>query len=245
MKRYGFTLIELLVVIAIIAILAAILFPVFAQAREKARQTQCLSNCRQMGIAVQMYTQDYDETLPTVRMMGTPGESWIVLVQPYVKNELLRRCPSDGSPAWNDTQNPRLTSYGFNAYFDPFHPPYGNHMQGRPMTLASVNFPANCVFAAELAERHSRTGMLIRGDHFMPMYWGNPPRVVDSQMNMMTWDMERRIPTTLAITRHSGGSNYVFVDGHAKWHKFEQTWQQTPGQPPTRDWYDPMRTENL
>ncbi|GIV07354.1 MAG: hypothetical protein KatS3mg017_0556 [Fimbriimonadales bacterium] len=77
-------------------------------------------------------------------------------------------------------KNPRLTSYGFNAYFDPFHPPYGNHMQGRPMTLASVNFPANCVFAAELAERHSRTGMLIRGDHFMPMYWGNPPRVVDS-----------------------------------------------------------------
>lgn len=77
MRRNGFTLIELLVVIAIIAILAAILFPVFAQAREKARQTMCLSNSRQMGLAVQMYTQDYDEVLPTVRMMGTPGESWI------------------------------------------------------------------------------------------------------------------------------------------------------------------------
>jgi prepilin-type N-terminal cleavage/methylation domain-containing protein len=125
LKNAAFTLIELLVVIAIIAILAAILFPVFAQAREKARQTSCLSNCRQMGIALQMYVQDFDETLPTVRMMGTPGESWLVLVQPYIKNVLLQRCPSDTSSHWNATP-PRLSSYGFNAYFDPFHPPYGS-----------------------------------------------------------------------------------------------------------------------
>jgi prepilin-type N-terminal cleavage/methylation domain-containing protein/prepilin-type processing-associated H-X9-DG protein len=223
MRRNGFTLIELLVVIAIIAILAAILFPVFAQAREKARQTQCLSNSRQMGLAVQMYTQDYDEVLPTVRMMGTPGESWIVLIQPYVKNEL----------------------YGFNAYFDPFHPPHGSPTSPRPVTLASIQFPSQCIFSAELAERNSKyPNMLIRGDHFMPMYWGNPPRVVDGMRNDRLWDAVRGIPTTLAITRHSGGSNYVFTDGHAKWHKFEQTWQQTPGQPPSRDWYDPTRTEN-
>lgn len=132
-----------------------------------------------------------------------------------------------------------------NAYFDPFHPPHGSPTAPRPVSLAVIQRPAECIFSAELAERHSRTGILIRGDHFMPMYWGNPPRVVDSQMNMMTWDMERRIPTTLAITRHSGGANYVFTDGHAKWHRFEQTWQQTPGQPPTRDWYDPMRVENF
>ncbi|MFN7019486.1 MAG: DUF1559 domain-containing protein [Fimbriimonadales bacterium] len=246
MKRNGFTLIELLVVIAIIAILAAILFPVFAQAREKARQTQCLSNCRQMGIAVQMYTQDYDEVLPTVRMMGTPGISWIVQIQPYVKNELLRRCPSDGSPAWNDPQNPRLTSYGFNAYFDPFHPPHGSPTAPRPVALAAIQRPAECVFVAELAERNSKyPNMLILGDHFMPMYWGNPPRVVNAMMNDRLWDAQRGVPTTLAITRHSGGANYVFTDGHAKWHKFEQTWQQTPGQPPTRDWYDPLRTENF
>ena len=139
MRNKGFTLIELLVVIAIIAILAAILFPVFAQTREKARQTMCLSNSRQMGLAVQLYVQDYDEALPSVRMMwqGIPTpQSWIDQIQPYVKDTLLRRCPSDNSPAWNDTQNPRMTSYGFNAYLDPFHPPYGDPMNPRPFRLA-------------------------------------------------------------------------------------------------------------
>ncbi len=101
MKR-GFTLVELLVVMAVIAILAAILFPVFSQVREKARQTQCLSNSRQLGLAVQFYTQDWDEKTPTVRMMwmhGLTGNSWIDLVQPYVRTRLLHRCPSDNSPA--------------------------------------------------------------------------------------------------------------------------------------------------
>ncbi len=243
MRNRGFTLIELLVVIAIIAILAAILFPVFTQAREKARQTMCLSNCRQMGIAVHMYVQDWDETLPTVKMMGTPGTSWIEQVQPYVKARLLQRCPSDNSPAWQEDP-PRPTSYGFNAYFDPYHPPHGSPTNPRPVSLASVGLPAQCIWSAELAERNSATGMLIKGDHFMPMYWGNPPRVVDPMMNMRLWDAQHGIPTTLAITRHNGGANYVFVDGHAKWHRFEQTWIQVPGQPPLRDWYDPSRTEN-
>jgi prepilin-type N-terminal cleavage/methylation domain-containing protein/prepilin-type processing-associated H-X9-DG protein len=245
MRRNGFTLIELLVVIAIIAILAAILFPVFAQAREKARQTMCLSNSRQMGLAVQMYTQDYDEVLPTVRMMGTPGESWIKLIQPYVKNELLRRCPSDNSPAWNDTQNPRITSYGFNAYFDPFHPPAWQPDQPAPCDAGvdSVPVAVHLLGGAGGAQQQ----VPEHADSRRPLYadvLGQPPRVVDGMMNDRLWDATRGVPTTLAITRHSGGSNYVFTDGHAKWHKFEQTWQQTSGQPPSRDWYDPTRTEN-
>jgi len=111
--RRGFTLIELLVVIAIIAILAAILFPVFAQARDKARMTACLSNCKQLGTAFMMYTQDYDEQFPFV----TCGDSysnqggscsgpwfrgslpWPLSIQPYVKNYGIYSCPSDGDKA--------------------------------------------------------------------------------------------------------------------------------------------------
>jgi prepilin-type N-terminal cleavage/methylation domain-containing protein/prepilin-type processing-associated H-X9-DG protein len=244
MRYRAFTLIELLVVIAIIAILAAILFPVLSQAREKARAAACLSNCRQMGIAVQLYVQDYDETLPTVRMRWqdmTTGLSWLEQIQPYVRTKLLQRCPSDMSTTWNEDP-PRLSSYGLNAYFDAFHPPYGNRMAPRPMALASVAQPAQCVYIAELGERNTKNGMAVKGDHFMPMYWGNPPRVVDMMMNSRLWDDATQTPTTLAITRHFGGSNYVFVDGHAKWHRFEQTFQQVRGQPPHVDWYDPMRS---
>ncbi len=108
--RSGFTLIELLVVIAIIAILAAILFPVFAQAREKARQTSCLSNLKQLGTAVMMYTQDYDETYPTQFQnpyATCPGGSsayaledncreatWMGGIFPYVKSRQVYVCPS-------------------------------------------------------------------------------------------------------------------------------------------------------
>jgi prepilin-type N-terminal cleavage/methylation domain-containing protein/prepilin-type processing-associated H-X9-DG protein len=238
-SRAAFTLIELLVVIAIIAILAAILFPVFAQAREKARQTSCLSNMKQMGLALQMYVQDYDEGLPTVKMMGTPGESWLVIVQPYIKSLLLQRCPSDTSTTWTAT-TPRATSYGFNAYFDPYHPPYGS-TTGNTYTLAGINYPSETVFATELAEyTNGDITKPIKADHFMPQFWGSPSRATG--MMMGGWDMMKREPTTLAIRRHAGGSNYVFTDGHAKWHRFNQTFAQIPGSAPTRDWYDPQRT---
>src|SRR5688572_28176774 len=101
-QQRGFTLIELLVVIAIIAILAAILFPVFAQAREKARQTACLSYHKQLGTAVMMYAQDHDELFPPERIGGTrnqidakgTGWTWRWAMQPYVKSEKIWVCPS-------------------------------------------------------------------------------------------------------------------------------------------------------
>ena len=98
-QQRGFTLIELLVVIAIIAILAAILFPVFAQAREKARQASCLSNLKQLGTAQMMYAQDYDETYPKAYHQTPQGDvGWYLLIQPYAKNTKIFRCPSDRNP---------------------------------------------------------------------------------------------------------------------------------------------------
>jgi prepilin-type N-terminal cleavage/methylation domain-containing protein/prepilin-type processing-associated H-X9-DG protein len=142
----AFTLIELLVVIAIIAILAAILFPVFAQAREKARQTSCLSNMKQISYAVHMYAQDYDEMLPTLEHGGHLG--WIDQIEPYSKNSQIRRCPSDSS----FTVAGRRTSYAVN-----------NEMNG--IGLAVVTMPSGTIYAAEQAD--GRTG-----DHYHPGSWG-------------------------------------------------------------------------
>ncbi|HIE51339.1 MAG TPA: DUF1559 domain-containing protein, partial [Armatimonadetes bacterium] len=104
-KRYGFTLIELLVVIAIIAILAAILFPVFAQAREKARTASCQSNLKQIGLAASMYSNDYDEKfVPMWTQSWFQGQSgrvwWMGLLQPYIKNVQIFGCPTGIAYGW-------------------------------------------------------------------------------------------------------------------------------------------------
>ncbi|HET6387181.1 MAG TPA: DUF1559 domain-containing protein [Armatimonadota bacterium] len=140
-RRSGFTLIELLVVIAIIAILASILLPVFAQAREKARQTQCMSNCKQMADAVMMYVQDYDEVTPLFYFTHNPPytrwanpsrATWVWAVQPYIKTWEVYHCPdmvdatTNGDSLWdpnnqyNNAANLSLwEGYGWNAdYMD-------------------------------------------------------------------------------------------------------------------------------
>jgi prepilin-type processing-associated H-X9-DG protein len=73
----------------------------------------------------------------------------------------------------------------------------------------------------------------------MPMMWGTPPKVSDPDGMEEQWDPDAREPKQVAIRRHQGGANYAFTDGHAKWLRFERTWQQNPGEPPTIDWYDP------
>ena len=147
-RQRGFTLIELLVVIAIIAILAAILFPVFAQAREKARQASCMSNLRQYATATFMYIQDYDETFPmSAYQNGTCVATFYWQVQPYVKNAAVTQCPS--SPEAMDVpgmfagaggacaNTPRFTSYSVNLDL------FANGYAGSPgIGLAALNDPA-------------------------------------------------------------------------------------------------------
>ncbi len=124
-KHRGFTLIELLVVIAIIAILAAILFPVFAQAREKARQASCLSNEKQIGLAVLMYTQDYDENYPEGRDwvdgLTDVNHTWLGFVQPYVKTYAIFGCPDDSMAFKKSTAPGTWTSIGQSYTANAYH----------------------------------------------------------------------------------------------------------------------------
>ncbi len=121
MRRRGFTLIELLVVIAIIAILAAILFPVFAKAREKARQTSCLNNAKQLGLALLQYAQDYDEVMVPCYLSNTsPTVYWVHSVEPYLKNTQITKCPSatGGPPCYGYNHN-YLTSASLGSIVSP------------------------------------------------------------------------------------------------------------------------------
>jgi prepilin-type N-terminal cleavage/methylation domain-containing protein len=172
MRHHGFTLIELLVVIAIIAILAAILLPVFSRAREKARQTSCLNNMRQLSLSVQMYLQDHDEGFPpstnyTVPM-DNPSRTWMTVVQPYLKNWQLFICPSATASLSSrtfDWSNRGEVSIGYNSLtgIDPS----GREGRLTPVALAQIDEPARTVFFADTPS--GPTGAKYRGYLFDPM----------------------------------------------------------------------------
>lgn len=232
-KSTGFTLIELLVVIAIVSILASLLFPVFAQARGKARSMNALSNSRQSALAISMYISDNDEALPLNSHARPAGwkygdldPSWIDAVQPYVKTRLLNRLPDDNSDNWPEMVNlttlapgktPRLSSYVTNAYLN-------NTKDNTGWYLADFTRPAELIYVAEY--RESKPGVPKTGDHFHPMCWEG---WTASTCTILASDGE------IEKTRYQGGANYTFVDGHAKWHKFEQTYNPAEN----RDWYIP------
>jgi prepilin-type N-terminal cleavage/methylation domain-containing protein len=159
-RKSGFTLIELLVVIAIIAILAAILFPVFAQARAAARKTSCLSNLKQLGLGFMMYSQDYDETFPGIKFgnnAASEGWPWTVYpgsvdwtgvftvgVQPYIKNKQILQCPSGTDT--NRWSGERGISYCYNEYMYNYYNGFNKQsaLSNTPGGVAKVALLSDC-----------------------------------------------------------------------------------------------------
>lgn len=224
--RRGFTLIELLVVIAIIAILAAILFPVFAQAREAARKSSCLSNQKQIGLGILMYAQDYDEAIvPWLAPSdGTPASSriWCTLLQPYIRNGGNYSGTADGVMACRSWSEQKLLQAarecGSDAFVAPILPPtqlfshYGIALpvSGGAGTQASPYFKQAGTagpFVTYLPSilRHSETAVV--GDGFTGFRQGLSPGSV------------RTVFGCEARRMHNDGGNFVFLDGHAKWIK--------------------------
>jgi len=191
----GFTLIELLVVIAIIAILAAILFPVFARARENARKSSCQSNMKQLGIGFSMYVQDYDERFPAVRQ--GPG-GWSYNIQPYVKDWDVFVCPSVSMAV--RTCGP-ITSHGNAALVgEPwFGVPEGGYMMCAWEGAACCGYPKLASF-----QYPASTYLLVEGN-CMGAFWG--AFVKDGA------------PYAHHVYRHMDGLNICYVDGHVKWVK--------------------------
>jgi prepilin-type N-terminal cleavage/methylation domain-containing protein/prepilin-type processing-associated H-X9-DG protein len=193
----GFTLIELLVVIAIIAILAAILFPVFARAREKARQSACLSNVKQLSLGIQMYTQDYDEFYPPAYNYGS-GLQWIYVVEPYVKNDQVFQCTSFKRSSWGIGVNPQICVLDRDA-------PYVFR------SMAEIEEPSTTmVLCCSSTYYLHRTGYVHA---YVPgTACGRDPVDVDSRFA----DYGYKIPD-FENGRHNGGNNVGYCDGHAKW----------------------------
>jgi prepilin-type N-terminal cleavage/methylation domain-containing protein/prepilin-type processing-associated H-X9-DG protein len=227
-RRTGFTLIELLVVIAIIAILAAILFPVFAQAREKARQSSCLSNCKQIGIGITMYTQDYDEALPKAQFWDTPNgypptavaeregkdRQWHQVIQPYIKNAAVHLCPSDPSPSvfWGRAWAAFPVSYLCNY---TAMPPYYFF----PIRLASIEAPAELIVITEAQKSPIDGNVVTSTTHAYAVQQPGGRR-----MNLQeALDPKKHLRSRVAAIRHNEGCNYIFADGHAKWYRLEAT----------------------
>jgi prepilin-type N-terminal cleavage/methylation domain-containing protein/prepilin-type processing-associated H-X9-DG protein len=223
MKRHAFTLIELLVVIAIIAILAAILFPVFAQARENARKAACLSNMHQIDLANLQYVQDYDEKFPLNRFdWPNVPYTWREAVQPYVKNLDVFKDPAFpdarvDTSCWGSPQVPK--SYAYNGHKLNMDGSNGS------LSLAAIQSPAQTLLIADM----SRNGCPDAGN----------------------WCYGCPLATCNCLDfRHRGANNWAYFDGHVKWTKPQATirpyngWEDRAYSPTGINGGDPVQTDD-
>lgn len=229
-KHHAFTLIELLVVIAIIAILAAILFPVFAQAREKARQSSCLAGERQIGIALSMYLQDNDESMVLVNQGTTTSSAcpcWPDSMQPYIKSgDFYSGCPDAQLPKWTGGKN--NVAYGINTLYTSDSPSI-QAAEGQVTTPAVGNINANPQLPPTIAQFALPAETIVFGDSNLSyiIYSGSTTDLTISvdgpgyaDINLPNFGRSGSTANSVGqryVGRHSGGANWVFADGHVKW----------------------------
>ena len=211
-RNSGFTLIELLVVIAIIAILAAILFPVFARARENARRSSCMSNLKQIGLGWQQYAQDYDEKVVPATINGCTATAfaWTVIMQPYLKSTQILVCPSD-----SDSN----VSYTYNIIASRSNPAACSS----PRIIGALPLPAQTpIFLDGEGIKYPNASQT---QNQAPMFFvnvGTPgsfsARALTNPANPGAGSIGYNIAGNVTL-RHFDGANYAFADGHAKWLK--------------------------
>lgn len=233
-RRSGFTLIELLVVISIVAILAAILFPVFSRARENARRSSCQSNLKQLGLATFQYIHDYDEQLlpAFLKPTGSPIYTfWALGLEPYTKNTQIFRCPSDPNtqtttenvrePYWNGLPQDQWfrVSYGYNFNFGSVT----NHIPDIH-ALPAVISPSRTMMMVDLgADPLAETG---------PVDWKikNTAFIVDHATNGGVWEEHNSKYQDYAapISRHLEMTSVLWADGHVKSHRVIEIYSGVP-----------------